>query len=129
MGVCCISQNPMNSNVLLTRSYDEYLKSLDKRSTSVLLSKHSICLGGGVWRIKYHPYISDLVLAACMHNGFVVVKVGDDDTVVVESYMEHESLAYGADWQRDKERKRSLVATWSFYDKLLRVWHPKSLAI
>ena len=132
MGVCCFAQTPMNSNMLLTGSYDEFLRVWDLRSTLKPVSKYSISLGGGVWRIKPHPSMPGLVLAACMHNGFAVVQVGDETAVVAESYVKHESLAYGADWQRgecveDKTRRESLVATCSFYDRLLRIWKPESL--
>lgn len=132
MGVCCFAQNPMNANMLLTGSYDESLRIWDLRLTSKPVSKSSLCLGGGVWRIKYHPLLPDLVLAACMHNGFSVVSVGDETAVVVESYAKHDSLAYGADWQRGEcveDRRDSLVATCSFYDRLLRIWKPESLMV
>ncbi|KOB70527.1 putative WD40 repeat domain 85, partial [Operophtera brumata] len=51
-------------------------------------------VGGGVWRLKWHPTRSDLVVAACMYGGFRLLR---RDSVVAE-YREHESIAYGADW-------------------------------
>lgn len=130
MGVCCIEQSPFSPYMVLTGSYDEFLRVWDVRSISKPINEKSICLGGGVWRIKHHPHISGLVLAACMHNGFAIVKIGEEDAVVVETYKKHESLAYGADWQRggqDGSGKDSLVATCSFYDRNLRLWQPESL--
>ncbi|MQL90280.1 hypothetical protein Taro_022870 [Colocasia esculenta] len=135
MGVCCIAKSPSNSNMLLTGSYDEFLRVWDVRATSSPLNETSICLGGGVWRIKHHPDVSGVVLAACMHNGFAVVKIMEEGITVVEDYKKHESLAYGADWKRgdlfkkDGAKRGSLVATCSFYDKLLRIWLPESLLL
>lgn len=131
MGVTCIAKNPTDPNTVLTGSYDEYLRVWDLRSISKPVNETSTCLGGGVWRIKYHPFLSGLVLAACMHNGFSIVKINGDKTEVIETYSKHESLAYGADWHRDvsfHEGKRysTLVATCSFYDQLLRIWMPES---
>ncbi|URE46181.1 WD domain, G-beta repeat [Musa troglodytarum] len=134
MGVCCITQNPTNTNILLTGSYDEFLRVWDVRSTSKPVHEKSLCLGGGVWRIKYHPSISTFILAACMHNGFAVVSTEEEDVRVVETYCKHESLAYGADWQKGEIstqgmlRKGLLVATCSFYDRRLRIWQPEFLS-
>ncbi|KZV29602.1 hypothetical protein F511_00880 [Dorcoceras hygrometricum] len=130
MGICCIAKSPTDSNILLTGSYDEQLRIWDVRSTSEPVIESSIGLGGGVWRIKYHPSIAGLVLAACMHNGFAILKIKDDQARVVETYDKHSSLAYGADWQGgdsfvDGKRKSSAVATCSFYDRLVRVWTPE----
>ncbi|XP_020097508.1 diphthine methyltransferase [Ananas comosus] len=132
MGVCCITQSPLDQNILLTGSYDEFLRVWDIRSTTKPVNEKSIHLGGGVWRIKHHPYISGLVLAACMHGGFAVVKIGEGDVSLLETYSKHESLAYGADWQKggclDNQSSKTLVAaTCSFYDRLLRIWQPKTL--
>lgn len=131
MGVCCIAQNPLEGNMLLTGSYDEFLRVWDIRSMVKPVNVKSLNLGGGVWRIKYHPLIADVVLAACMHNGFAIVKVGTGDAAVVETYCKHESLAYGADWQinegAEQNKNFSVVATCSFYDRLLRVWQPENL--
>jgi diphthamide biosynthesis protein 7 len=47
---------------------------------------------------------------------------------VVLRYEEHKSIAYGADWYRgpggDLQDKQSdnIIATCSFYDRLLNVW-------
>lgn len=130
MGVCCIAKSPSDPNTLLTGSYDEYLRVWDVRSISKPVNETSICLGGGVWRIKHHPVVPDLVLTACMHNGFAVVKITGEKAEVIESYSKHGSLAYGADWQRGKfckegKRESNVVATCSFYDRLVRVWKPE----
>ncbi|XP_068642720.1 uncharacterized protein [Aristolochia californica] len=122
MGVCCITKNPSDSNILLTGSYDEFLRLWDVRSPHKPINENSISLGGGVWRIKHHPFMPNVVLAACMHNGFAVVDISSGNFVVKEAYKKHESLAYGADWQRG-----GLVATCSFYDRLVRVWKPENL--
>lgn len=127
MGICCIVKNPHDPCSLLTGSYDEQLRVWDVRSISKPVHETSICLGGGVWRIKNHPHINGLVLAACMHNGFSIVKINNGNLKVIETYNKHGSLAYGADWQRkrpDQEGKKegNVVATCSFYDRLLRVW-------
>ncbi|KAK1357853.1 diphthine methyltransferase-like [Heracleum sosnowskyi] len=131
MGVCCISKSLTDPHMLLTGSYDEYLRIWDVRSISKPVNETSICLGGGVWRIKQHPFIPGIVLAACMHNGFAVVKIKGDGSEVIETYSKHESLAYGADWQKistsqEGEKKSTAVGTCSFYDRCLRIWVPES---
>ncbi|KAL0368092.1 UNVERIFIED_CONTAM: Diphthine methyltransferase [Sesamum calycinum] len=129
MGVCCIAKSPSDPYTLLTGSYDEYLRIWDVRSTSKPVNESSICLGGGVWRIKHHPSTPGLVLTACMHNGFAIVKFDGNQVQVVEQYNKHDSLAYGADWQREMHlagtKKSPVIATCSFYDRLLHVWTPK----
>jgi len=122
MGVTCIEKSPHDPNILLTGSYDEFLRVWDLRSISKPLNNTSIGLGGGVWRVKHHPFIPGLVLAACMHNGFAIVAIKDGNAQVLESYNKHDSLAYGADWQKGEANHKPLVATCSFYDKHLRVW-------
>lgn len=135
MGVCCIAQCPGDSNMLLTGSYDEFVRVWDLRSLSRPVVESCLCLGGGVWRLKHHPQIPGLVLAACMHNGFAIVKIDGDKINILETYNKHGSLAYGADWQRAGEPVEqgsvasvsASVATCSFYDCLLRIWKPHSM--
>ncbi|KAL3623938.1 hypothetical protein CASFOL_032754 [Castilleja foliolosa] len=129
MGICCIAKSPFDPNTLLTGSYDEYLRVWDVRSSSKPVSESSICLGGGVWRIKHHPTVQGLVLTACMHNGFSIVRFEGDRVEVVETYDKHDSLAYGADWQRGLVvgGKSAAIASCSFYDRLVRVWKPKDV--
>ncbi|GFP88097.1 diphthamide biosynthesis protein 7 homolog [Phtheirospermum japonicum] len=129
MGICCIAKSPFDPNTLLTGSYDECLRVWDVRSTSKPVSESSICLGGGVWRVKHHPSVQGLVLTACMHNGFAIVRYEGDRVEVIETYNKHGSLAYGVDWQRGDvfvggRRRSAAIATCSFYDRLVHVWKP-----
>ncbi|XP_076922668.1 uncharacterized protein LOC143584519 [Bidens hawaiensis] len=131
MGVCCIAKSPHDVNILYTGSYDECLWIWDVRSISRPVNETSVNLGGGVWRIKNHDVVPGLILAVCMHNGFAIVKVNGSEVKVVEKYNKHESLAYGADWYRGSVRQldnkeKTIVATCSFYDKLVRVWVPEN---
>lgn len=139
MGVCSIQTNPQVEHSLITGSYDENLRLWDMRMGARPVMKLEMGLGGGVWRLKWHPWDQGLVLAACMHNGFVVVKVAGDVMEVAEEYKEHESLAYGADWYQGtwcntpvenggEKSVRSLAATCSFYDKALHLWEPAVVA-
>lgn len=69
---------------------------------------------GGVWRLKWHPYQKNVILAACMYGGFRILHIEEDINIICE-YLEHESIAYGADWKFVDENP-SVVATCSFYD-------------
>ncbi|KAJ6765319.1 DIPHTHINE METHYLTRANSFERASE [Salix koriyanagi] len=60
--------------MILPICYDEYLRLWDVRSISKPVNETLVCSGGGVWRVKRHPYVPGVVLATCMHNGFAVVK-------------------------------------------------------
>lgn len=75
-------------------------------------------LGGGVWRLKWHPQKADTALVACMQNGFAVVECGQSPAV--HSYPHQKVLGYGADWVRCGNDW--LAATCSFYDKSLHIW-------
>lgn len=75
-------------------------------------------LGGGVWRVKWHPEKAEVALIACMQNGFAMVALGDSPTVY--SYPHQKVLGYGADWVCSGGNW--LAATCSFYDKSLHLW-------
>jgi diphthamide biosynthesis protein 7 len=102
-------------------------------------------LGGGIWRIKWHPYKEERMLVAAMHGGCRVVEVGnwesldyphddsfdDDDEPqfyfrVTNEFCEHESMAYGADWLVCKHPTRNgffeAAASCSFYDRAVFLW-------
>lgn len=97
-------------------------------------------VGGGAWRVKWHPSASrkDDLLVACMHDGFKIVKFSNLGNVqsntsneevgwkLVKRFDAHESLAYGVDWSHDiligQEDHPTLIASASFYDHALHLW-------
>ncbi|XP_061752715.1 diphthine methyltransferase isoform X2 [Nerophis ophidion] len=104
MGVCSIHSNPHREHILATGSYDEKVLLWDGRSMRAPVSEST--LGGGVWRLKWHPSHHHLLLAACMHNHIHVLNTQHSTEAaggacpVVASYVLHNSLAYGADWSQ-----------------------------
>ena len=116
-GVCSIAGHPFLEHVLATGSYDEYIRLWDTRSLKrPVYQEHT---GGGVWRLKWHPK-QNLLLTACMYNGFHVYNVLDDGFKLDHylAYTKHESIAYGADWSRHED----WIGTCSFYDHSFRLW-------
>jgi hypothetical protein len=56
-----------------TGSYDERARLWNARMLRAPLCEHEC--GGGVWRLKWHPQRRGVLLAACMHAGFAVLRV------------------------------------------------------
>ncbi|KAL8590138.1 hypothetical protein ACOMHN_010333 [Nucella lapillus] len=151
MGVCSIQSSPLREHMVAVGSYDENLRLFDGRQMRSPVS--TTALGGGVWRVKWDPFSARYILTASMHNGFHLVDTLQPDReealTVVSSYTKHASLAYGVDWCRrgptgakdpvtvppagldfadeahatDRCPTEALVASCSFYDHSLQLWH------
>jgi len=131
-GVCSMHCHPTREHIIATGSYDEHVRIWDSRCIrrTPLSETH---VGGGVWRLKWRPGDGERLLAACMHNGFSVLDCRDISSggqEILKRFERHESLAYGADWcfsssddDSDKELLADVVASCSFYDHKLCVWH------
>eukprot|EP00042_Codosiga_hollandica_P037487 m.295448 g.295448 ORF g.295448 m.295448 type:complete len:247 (-) comp55152_c0_seq1:68-808(-) len=120
VGVCTIQSHHAREHILVTGSYDEHVLLWDERTLkSPLKDMH---VGGGVWRLKWHPSEANLLLTATMHNGFHVLDVDATPGEEIRAhYQGHSSLAYGADWSRTPKTPHT-VATCSFYDHALHLW-------
>lgn len=117
-------------------SYDNTVRLYDARKPLVPLTQADV--GGGAWRVKWHPSPSrkNDLLVACMYDGFKVVRfggisdAGDFNTAsvgaweVIKRFDKHESLAYGVDWSfaEPKADGDTLVASCSFYDHTMHLW-------
>lgn len=126
--------NHKDTPIVLTGSYDEYLRIYDATMKGKVLAE--VCLGGGVWRLqivrKEESSVESQfwVLASCMHAGTRVVKVtyGEDregdkwEMEVLAGFTEHESMNYASDtWKGNTQGDLACVSS-SFYDRRLCFW-------
>jgi diphthamide biosynthesis protein 7 len=126
-GVTVISPHPRNPHLLAAGSYDETVGIFDIRYASQKMISRSDKLGGGVWRIQWHPERDDRMLLAVMHGGCRVVELDPDDDFkpilkVVKEFTKHESMAYGADWLVNDDDTIEAAASCSFYDRACYLW-------
>ncbi|GAA5962055.1 hypothetical protein JCM3765_005505 [Sporobolomyces pararoseus] len=146
-GVTTITSHPLVKNLIAVGSYDSQVRLFDKRNPLKPLTSFDV--GGGIWRLKWHPANPQRLLIAAMHNGFSVVdfkglvKTTDSEEggvgggggggnlepgegELVKRFEGHQSLAYGVDWNQGNgeqtEDGKDLVASCSFYDHALHVW-------
>lgn len=100
------------------------MRTFDRRNISTPLNTHHV--GGGVWRVRWHPDKKDTLLTACMHDGFKILEYDPSWAFASTSlrFDEHgkDALAYGSDWGQSLLNGDDLIATCSFYDHQLRSW-------
>ena len=118
-GVTSLAPHPTAEHVIAVGSYDGNVRLWDTRQLRAPTAVHPV--GGGVWRLKWHPDPSvPLLLAACMRGGCRVLSCAPDASSAASSsgassasssarcwsirgaatYAEHgdDALAYGIDW-------------------------------
>ena len=134
-GVTAISSHPSLDHMFSVGSYDEYVRLYDLRMLNKPIWK--VHVGGGVWRIKWHPTSTidetarnTKLLVASMHGGCRVIEcIANGKNVsadIISSFTEHESMAYGADWIwfQSQGHTREAAASCSFYDRNAFIWSP-----
>lgn len=104
---------------LLTGSYDEHLRVFDTR----LLDGDPVStlnVGGGAWHID-HDHRSQLILVACMYNGWCLAKLSPyHDIIKVDGDPSNgQQLLYGVSLADvdDQRRRRNLAAMCTFNNK------------
>lgn len=138
-----------NAPILLTGSYDEYIRVYHATPIGSVLAEER--LGGGVWRLQVirtdslkatagvtetlGEEIQYLILASCMHAGTRIVKItwkkqtpgsadiGAWDIQVLAQFTEHESMNYASGvWKGGNSASDLVCVSSSFYDKRLCLW-------
>ncbi|KAJ2508515.1 hypothetical protein IWW47_000577 [Coemansia sp. RSA 2052] len=144
-GVCSIHSNFHRQHMVATGGYDDTVMIWDMRAMRAPVSEFNV--GGGVWRLKWHPKEPTQLLVGAMYGGFHILDVAVDGMQPLEcaplpdlaasaavkvakqtSFMKHESIAYGADWCQSCDDRSAgwLVGTCSFYDHLVHLWRRPS---
>ena len=140
-GVTAISSHPSLDNIFAVGSYDEHIRLYDYRKLDAPLSK--VPVGGGVWRIKWHPSTwsgvggenscNGKLLVAAMHGGCRIVNFPSligrqeensmaEEAEIISEFTAHKSMAYGADWISFGAPEFEAAASCSFYDRKAFIW-------
>lgn len=125
-GVTSIQSHATRQHYWAVGSYDETIRIFDARNPRRPVADAPV--GGGIWRAKWHPTNENALLLGCMHGGVRIVEWSPDAPIeVVCEFDQHESIAYGCDWERGAFRgtdtpDASYVYSCSFYDAALHVW-------
>ena len=136
-GVTTISYHPSLEHIFAVGSYDEVVRFWDMRKLAEPFG--TVHVGGGVWRLKWHPKHEDRILVGAMHGGCRIVEMSgpiregsssEDDSFdlsslsinVVKEFTEHQSMAYGADWIHEENGVYDAAASCSFYDRQAFIW-------
>ena len=132
-GVTAVSYHPTQEHMFAVGSYDEVVRLYDVRNLKSPLGRANV--GGGVWRIRWHPSHNGRMLVGAMHGGCRIVDAGDfENPQIVSKFTKHESMAYGADWLVGEEAEGSgnddgaasdYAASCSFYDRRVCLWRSK----
>ena len=114
-------------------SYDEVARLWDQRKPSTPLKE--LHLGGGIWRLKWHPCLPNVLGSATMYAGFHILNI--ETQRIIQQYKggrdedrkEKEKevlLGYGIDWfpcsESETRKSTTLLASCSFYDHSLQLW-------
>ena len=132
-GVTTASYHPSLEHIFAVGSYDEGVRIWDMRKISARSEPlANINVGGGVWRIKWHPKDVNRMLVGAMHGGCRLVEVSgiqssstddfDVNACVTEEFTAHDSMAYGADWIYCENQSFEAAASCSFYDRQAFIW-------
>lgn len=124
-GVTSIQSHHLVQHLWAVGSYDEYVRLWDSRQTNKPISQTHV--GGGIWRLKWHPTKQNTLLVGCMHDGFKILNLEQtsQEMSIQTRFDEHKSLAYGCDWDRGRTIGITLpdhVYSCSFYDAMLHAW-------
>ena len=126
-GVTAVSYHRTKENMFAVGSYDEVVRLYDVRTLKEPLGRVNV--GGGVWRIRWHPSHQGRMLVGAMHGGCRIVNMDDFAKPRIESqFTKHESMAYGADWIGEGSggkygfKHGEYAASCSFYDRRVCLW-------
>ncbi|KAG7203923.1 hypothetical protein KM043_016943 [Ampulex compressa] len=108
-GVTSMHSNATREFMLVTGSYDDTLRLWDTRNFKRPVSQKN--LGGGIWCLKWDPFVRRYLLAACMRAGFKAVNCTDADNLII----------IDRDITISEEHRAFLIGTCSFYDHALNL--------